>query len=130
VPAAPLAAKFVSRILRHAYGSDVSWDAEFAPGVVLVHGFGLAISPAAKIGPGCILFQGVTLGMGRDPDTGVTGGPTLEAGVQVGVGSVIVGPITVGARTKIMAKCTVVRSVPPDSIVESAVPNVRTRKER
>jgi serine acetyltransferase/glycosyltransferase involved in cell wall biosynthesis len=127
VPGVSLGAKFVSRMLRHAYGSDVHWDAEFAPGVVLVHGFGLAISPAAKVGPGCILFQGVTLGLGRDPDTGATGGPTLEAGVQIGVGSVIVGPITVGARTKVMANCTVVRSVPADSIVEAAVPNVRTR---
>ncbi len=130
VPGVPLGARFVSRILRHAYGSDVHWDAEFAPGVVLVHGFGLAISPAAKIGPGCILFQGVTLGVGRDPDSGATGGPTLEAGVQVGVGSVIVGPITIGARTKVMANCTVVRAVPADSVVEAAVPNVRTRPAR
>ena len=130
VPGVPLGARFVSRILRHAYASDVHWDAEFAPGVVLVHGFGLAISPAAKIGPGCILFQGITLGLGRDPDSGATGGPTLEPGVQVGVGSVIVGPITIGARTKVMANCTVVRSVPADSVVEAAVPNVRTRPAR
>ena len=82
----PLAAKVSSRLIRLAFGSDIHWDAELAPGVVFVHGFGLAISHAARVGPGCILAQNVTLGMGRDPITGQSGAPTLGANVHVGPG--------------------------------------------
>jgi serine acetyltransferase/GT2 family glycosyltransferase len=122
-----LPAKIMSRVIRHLYGSDIHWEADFAPGVVLVHGFGLAVSKAAKVGEGCILFHGITLGMGRDSRTGETGAPTLEPGVHVGVGATLVGPITVGAGSKIMAGCTVTTSVPPRSLVEAPTPAVRAR---
>jgi serine acetyltransferase/GT2 family glycosyltransferase len=122
-----LAARVMSRGIRHLYGSDIHWDADLAPGIVLVHGFGLAISKAARVSEGCILFQGVTLGMGRDGATGATGAPFLERDVHVGIGATLVGPITVGQESKIMAGCTVTRSVPARSLVESPAPAVRTR---
>jgi serine acetyltransferase/GT2 family glycosyltransferase len=122
-----LAAKIMSRVIRHLYGSDIHWEADFAPGVVLVHGFGLAISKAARVGEGCILFQGVTLGMGRNSKTGETGAPTLERDVHVGVGATLVGPITIGRESKIMAGCTVTSSIPARSLVESPAAAVRAR---
>jgi serine O-acetyltransferase len=126
----PLAPKIASRMIRHLYGSDIHWDAEFAPGVMIVHGMGLAISPAARVGHGAIIFQHVTLGMGRHPDTQAVGAPTLEDNVHVGAGATLIGPITVGKGSKIMAGCVVVRSVPPHSIVEAPVPVVRSRLPR
>lgn len=122
-----LGAKFVSRLLRHVYGSDIHWEAEFSPGIVVVHGFGLAIAPGVRVGPGCILFQHVTLGRGLDPESKIAGVPTLEANVHVGVGATVVGPLTVGAKSKIGPGCTVVRSVPSNSVVESPAPTVRSR---
>src|SRR5205085_4767158 len=83
----PVLAKVTSRLIRHLYGSDIHWDAEIAPGVMFVHGMGLAISGSARIGPRCILSQNATIGMGRDPDSGQTGAPLLEEGVQVGAGA-------------------------------------------
>ncbi len=127
---ASLPTRITSRMIRHLYGSDVHWDAEFAPGVMIVHGMGMAISHQAKIGPRVILFQGCTLGMGRHPDTGESGAPTIEEAVVVGAGAQILGPVTIGARTKIMPGCVIVRSVPPDSIVESPQATIRTRKNR
>ena len=100
---------------------------EFAPGIVLVHGFGLAISKAARVSEGCILFHGVTLGMGRDGKTGATGAPLLERDVHVGVGATLVGPITIGRESKIMAGCTVTQSVPARSLVEAPAVAVRAR---
>ena len=123
----PLGAKITSRLIRHLYGSDVHWDAELAPGIVLVHGFGLAISHAARVGPGCILFQNVCLGMGIDPSTRQSGAPTLEANVHVGPGATLLGPITVGEGSKVMAGVTLTSSVPPGSVVEAVVPSVRRR---
>lgn len=122
-----LGAQFMSRSIRHAFASDVHWDAEIEPGVVIVHGFGLAISYAAKVRAGCILFQNVTLGFGNDPLTKLGGAPLLERNVHVGIGATLYGPIVVGEATKIMAGCVLSRSVPARSIVEAPVPQVAAR---
>ena len=82
---------------------------------------------AAKIGPGCILFQNVTLGMGNHPDTRQHGAPTLEARVHVAPGATLLGPIRIGAGSKIMPGCVVIRDVPAGSVVEAPVPAVRAR---
>jgi serine O-acetyltransferase len=126
----PLAPQIASRLIRHAYGSDVHWDAELEPGIVVVHGMGLAVSRAARVRSGVILFQHVTLGMGVDPETRALGAPTIERDVHVGAGSTLVGPITLGARSKITANCFVRASVPADSLVEAPPPTVSLRERR
>jgi serine acetyltransferase/GT2 family glycosyltransferase len=122
-----LGAQFMSRSIRHAFASDIHWDAELEPGIVIVHGFGLAVSYAAKVRAGCILFQNVTLGYGNDPETKEAGAPLLERNVHVGIGATLYGPIVVGEATKIMAGCVLSRSVPARSIVEAPVPQVGAR---
>lgn len=125
-----LGAQFASRAIRHAFASDIHWDADFAPGIMIVHGFGLAISYAARVKTGCILFQNVTLGYGPGQDEGgarSSGAPLLEEDVHVGIGATLYGPITVGRGTKIMAGCVVGRNVPPRSIVEAPAPNIAVR---
>ena len=125
-----LAAQFTSRLMRHLYASDIHWDAELAPGVMIVHGFGLAISHSAKVARGSILFQHVTLGYGLDAEGKNAGAPTLEENVHVGVGATLYGPITVGASSKIMAGCVLSESVPPRSLVAAPKPDVTARKAR
>ena len=125
-----LGAQFMSRLIRHGFSSDIHWDAELEPGVVVVHGFGLAISYAAKVGSGAILYQNVTLGYGLDPETKAPGAPVIEKNVHIGVGATLFGPIVVGEGTKIMANCVVNRSVPPRSIVEAPIPHVVARVVR
>ena len=122
-----LGAQFMSRSIRHAFASDIHWDAELEPGIVIVHGFGLAVSYAAKVRAGCILFQNVTLGYGNDPETKLAGAPLLERNVHVGIGATLYGPIVVGQSSKIMAGCVLSRSVPARSIVEAPVPQVGAR---
>lgn len=121
-----LGAQFCSRLIRHAFASDIHWDADFEPGVMIVHGFGLAISYAARVREGAILFQNVTLGYGPG-EGGTAGAPLLERSVHVGVGATLFGPIVVGEGSKIMAGCVLNRSVPARSIVEAAVPQVSAR---
>ncbi len=123
----PLGAQVASRLIRHVYGAELHWDAELAPGVSIVHGNGLVLSHAAKVGARCILFQNVTLGESMDPETGIIGGPTLGADVHVGPGAVLLGPITVGEGTKIMAGAVLSRSVPPYSVVMPAESRVAER---
>jgi serine O-acetyltransferase len=126
----PLAPQVASRLIRHLYGSDVHWEAEIEPGIVVVHGMGLAVSRAARVRRGAILSQHVTLGMGIDPDTRESGAPTVERDAQVGAGSTLVGPITVGERSKITANCFVRDSIPADSLVEAPAPRVTPRARR
>ena len=66
-------------------------------------GNGIVLSHAARVDSGCILFHNVTLGEGIDPETREVGAPHLEEDVHVGPGATLLGPITVGAGTKIQA---------------------------
>ncbi|GAC1353134.1 MAG: hypothetical protein NVSMB1_23330 [Polyangiales bacterium] len=123
----PLAAMVVSRLMRHAYGADIHWDAQFAPGVMIVHGMGLAISHAACVEEGAILSQNVTLGMGIDPVTRRTGAPQVGKNVHVGAGATLIGPIVIGAGSKIMPHAVVTTSVPEKSLVKAPVAEVVKR---
>jgi serine acetyltransferase/GT2 family glycosyltransferase len=120
-------ARVLSRLMRHLYAVDIHWDAELAPGIVVVHGIGLVISHAARVESGCILFQGVTLGESIHPISRRVGAPTIEAGVHLAVGAVIVGPIVIGAGSKVAAHAVVTESVAPRSLVESTRVVVRSR---
>ncbi len=124
------AAKALSRLIRHLYGSDVHWDARIAPGVLLVHGMGLCIGKAASVGPGCILFQNVTLGEGVHPESRRVGSPRLEEDVHVGPGATILGPVTIGARSKVMAGSLITETVPEGSLVSSPGVTVGPRPTR
>lgn len=126
----PLGAKIVARLIRFTYGADIHWDAEIAEGVSLNHGMGLAIGHAARIGKGVILSHSVSIGDGIDPVTRVAGEPIIEEGVHIGPGAVLLGPITIGARSKIMPNAVVLQSVPPGSVVETPLPRIVPRAPR
>jgi serine acetyltransferase len=125
---ATAAAMVVSRGMRHLYGSDIHYEADLAPGVVIVHGFGLAIAKGVRVSARCTLFQNVTLGVGLSPTSRMPGVPTLESDVHVGVGATVIGPLVIGARSKISPGCVVRDSVPPDSLVEAPSPVLRPRR--
>lgn len=126
----PLGPQVLSRLIRHLYGAEVHWDADLAPGISLVHGVGLVVSHAARVDEGCILFQHATLGQGIDPATRAVGAPHLERDVHVGPGATVLGPITVGAGTKIMAGAVLSESVPPGSLVTPASVVVQRRRAK
>ncbi len=123
----PTVAKVLSRGIRFLYGADLHPDARLADGVVIVHGMGIAISPLARVDSGCILSHNVSLSEGRDASTETTGAPHLEGDVHVGPGATVLGPVTVGAGSKVMAGALLRQSVPPGSLVETPAPNIRLR---
>jgi serine O-acetyltransferase len=123
-------AMVTSRLIRHLYSAELHWETVIAPGVVIVHGNGLVLSREATVGAGCILFQSVTLGMSVDSVSRQVGGPTLESDVHVGPGAALLGPITVGRGSKVMANAVLMTSVPAGSIVEVPTAVVRSRTVR
>jgi len=70
----------------------------------------VVIGETAVVGDDVTLYQGVTLG-GTSLHKGKRH-PTLEAGVIVGSGAQVLGPITVGAGARIGANAVVIGDVP------------------
>ncbi len=76
---------------------------------------GIVIGETAEIGDNVTLYHGVTLG-------GVSWRkekrhPTVEDHVVVGAGAKVLGPITVGAHSRIGANSVVVKDIAPHSVV-------------
>jgi len=84
------------------------------------------IGETAEIGANMTLYHGVTLG-GTSWNKGKRH-PTLEDDVVVGAGAKILGPITIGARTRVGANSVVVKNVPQDSVVVGIPGRITHRK--
>jgi serine acetyltransferase len=122
-----LAAQVTSRLIRHVYGAEIHWQSRWAPGVIVVHGNGLVVGSGANIESGCALHQNVTLGDAYDPATGRNLGPRLERDVHVGPGCSVIGSLTVGAQSKLMAGSVLDRSVEARSLVRPAPVQISRR---
>lgn len=92
------------------------------PGLRLRHGVGLVVNPAARIGTNVMLRHNVTLGNRRE----LADCPTIEDDVELGVGVVVIGRLTVGRGAQIGPNVVVVRDVPAGAVLYSPKPVSRT----
>ena len=76
---------------------------------------GTVIGETADIGDDVTLYQGVTLG-GTSLNKGKRH-PTIEDHVVITTGATVLGPVTIGARSRIGAGSVVIHAVPPDATV-------------
>jgi len=76
------------------------------------------IGETAEIGDDVTIYQCVTLG-GTSPDNGVQGKrhPTISDGAIIGSGAQVLGPITLGKRSRVGANAVVTRDVPAGTTV-------------
>ena len=102
-----------SHIGRALTGIEIHPGATIGHRVFIDHGMGVVIGETAVIGDDCTLYHGVTLG-GTSWNKGKRH-PTLEAGVVIGAGAKVLGPITIGAGAKIGSNAVVVKDVPPSA---------------
>jgi len=115
--------RFLSLLGRFiSVGIDIHPGATIGRRFFIDHGSGVVIGETAVVGDDVMLYHQVTLGAtGWWKDMkrghGAKRHPTIEDGVVIGSGATILGPITVGARSKIGAQALVIESIPPDSIV-------------
>jgi serine O-acetyltransferase len=121
---------WMGRLLSHTgrmvSGIEIHPGAKIGPGFFIDHGMGVVIGETAEIGANATLYHGVTLG-GTSWNKGKRH-PTLEDDVVVGAGAKILGPIVIGARSRVGANAVVVKSVPPDSVVVGIPGRVTHRK--
>ena len=112
VPVVPHALAYLSRI---ATGVEIHPAAKIGDALFIDHGAGVVIGETAEIGNNVTLYQGVTLG-----GTGFARGkrhPTVDHDVVIGSGAKLLGPIHVGANSKIGANSVVIHDVPANSTV-------------
>lgn len=106
-------ARFLSHVARWLTGIEIHPGAKIGRRLFIDHGMGVVIGQTAEIGDDCTLYHGVTLG-GTSWKKGKRH-PTLEDNVVVGAGAKILGPITVGANSRIGSNSVVVKDVPSQS---------------
>lgn len=108
-------ARLTSHIARFLTGVEIHPGAKIGKRFFIDHGMGVVIGETAEVGDDVLMYMGTVLG-GTSLDK-IKRHPTVEDGVVIGAGSILLGPITVGRKAKVGAGSVVVRSVPPGATV-------------
>jgi len=111
----PLLPGMLANLVKVVTGVEIHPAARIGRGLFIDHGAGVVIGETAEVGDHVTMYQGVTLG-----GTGFARGkrhPTVGDQVMIGSGAKLLGPIAVGARSKIGANSVVIHDVPADATV-------------
>jgi serine O-acetyltransferase len=92
-------------------GVEIGKEVTLGRGVYFVHPLGVVIGGDARIGDRVRFYGNNTVGTAKD-----NGYPIIEDDVWIGAGARILGPVRVGARSRIGANAVVLDDVPPDSV--------------
>src|SRR3954470_3579271 len=106
--------RMLLRFARNHYGIELYSTARIGRRVSIAHQGGIVIHELAEIGDDVIIRQGCTVGAVSDDRFEA---PVLEDGVELGAGSVVLGPVRVGRAARIGPNAVVMRNVPPGAIV-------------
>jgi serine O-acetyltransferase len=125
-------ARLISQVARILTGGiEIHPGAKIGRRFFIDHGSGVVIGETAEIGDNVMLYHQVTLGATgwwKDMKSGrVKRHPTIENDVVIGSGASILGPVTIGAGSKIGAMALVIDNVPQGSIVVGAPGTVLRR---
>ena len=128
-------ARTVSQWGRGFTGIEIHPGATIGDGLFIDHGAGVVIGETAEIGNNVTLYHGVTLG-GTGKDKGKRH-PTIGDNVLISTGCKVLGPVTIGANSRIGANSVVLSCVPanatavgiPASIVRINGSKVQTESE-
>ena len=109
------AARFLSFVTRALTNVDIHPGARIGRRFFIDHGAGVVIGETAEIGDDVTLYHGVTLG-GTSWNKGKRH-PTVDHGAVIGAGAKVLGPIRIGAGSRVGANSVVVKDVPPGCTV-------------
>jgi serine O-acetyltransferase len=112
---AKFGARAMSQAARFATGVEIHPGAQIGPRLFIDHAAGVVIGETAEVGADVTVYHGVTLG-GLSLDR-VKRHPTVGDRVIIGAGAKVLGPIDIGADSRIGANAVLVKSVAPNSTV-------------
>lgn len=111
--------KFVGRILSYIFrwltGIEIHPAAKIGRRFFIDHGMGVVIGETSEVGDNVFIYHGVTLG-GLSTKKGKRH-PTIGDNVVIGAGAQVLGPVEIGANTKIGSGSVVLQHVPEYSTV-------------
>lgn len=118
----PIVPRLLSQIMRVLTLIEIHPGATIGKECFIDHGAGVVIGETTVLGDHVMLYHGVTLGgHGFWADKkGSKRHPTIEENVTLAVGCSVLGPITIGANSRIGPSAVVYKDVPPDSVVVAA----------
>jgi len=110
-----LIARIVSHINRILTNIEIHPGATIGRRFFIDHGANVVIGETTEIGDDVLMYQGVTLG-GTSAEKRKRH-PTIGNGVEIGAGSIVLGPIVIGNGARIAAGSVVVKDVPAGATV-------------
>ena len=115
--AVTLAYRILRRRVRYRFGIELDATVTVGRRVHIGHHGTIVIHRHAELGDGVLIRQGVTIGAAseesfRDP-------PRIGAGVEIGAGAMIIGPVAVGDGVRIGPNAVVTTDVPANASVMS-----------
>ncbi|RYZ35378.1 MAG: serine acetyltransferase [Myxococcaceae bacterium] len=106
-------------------GIEIGKDVTLGKGVYFVHSLGVVIGGDSRIGDRVRFYGNNTVGTAKD-----NGYPVIEDDVWIGAGARILGPVRIGARSRIGANAVVLQDVPPDSVAVGIPARIFPRKDQ
>lgn len=110
-----LPARCLSQLTRFLTGVEIHPGARIGRRFFIDHGMGVVIGETAEVGDDVLIYHGVTLG-----GTSAKGGkrhPTIGDRVLIGAGAKVLGPLDIGAGSRIGAGAVVTKSAPPRTLL-------------
>lgn len=122
---AKLAYKVASKAIEVTTGISIPASVKIGPGLYIGHFGQIIVHSDAVIGARFSIGQGVTIGTKGQGGGGV---PVIGDDVYLGVGSKVLGGISVGDNVSVGANAVVIKDVPPDSVAVGVPAKARPKK--
>ena len=115
----------MSQAIRFFTGVEIHPGAKIGKNLFIDHGMGVVIGETSEIGDDVTIYQAVTLGgispsIDSERQRHAKRHPTIGDNVVIGSGAQILGPVKVGANSRIAANAVVVRDVSENSTMIGA----------
>lgn len=104
---------FISKLLTRI---EIHPGAKLGKQVFIDHGTGTVIGETAVVGNRVLIYHQVTLGWDGKPRKGRRH-PIIKDDSEIGAGAKVLGPVTVGKKSKVGANAVVLNDVPDESTV-------------
>lgn len=113
----PVASAVYTVIVNWVFGVELPPRTQVGPGLSLMHPQAIVINQDVSIGARCMIRASTTLGNKLDAQGKDVGSPVIGDDVELGVGVIVIGPVSVGSGARVGAGAVVVRDVPAGAVV-------------